>query len=147
MEAGDESRASAVAVRAFEASVAAHYSELGAEQFLRYAAPEELRARSDRNHRVILAESDGVIEGMVEVRSAKHIAMLFVEPARQRNGVGRALVELAVELCRERRSRLGAVTVNSSPNAVGAYLSFGFVVAGSERQRDGIIYTPMKLLL
>lgn len=145
MAQGEEPLASAVAVRAFEAAVAPHYAREGVEQFLQYASADALRVRSRRNHWVLLAESDAGIEGMIEVRAGRHIAMLFVVPERQRAGVGRGLVERAEAYCRDCRSRLSAITVNAAPNSVGAYLRFGFVATGPDQQRDGIRYTPMKL--
>ena len=66
--------------------------------------------------------------------------MLFVLPAHQRAGVGRALLDIL-----RRENPDSEFTVNSSPNAVSAYQRFGFEATGPETATSGIRFVPMRL--
>jgi len=73
--------------------------------------------------------------------------MFFIDPAYQRRGVGRKLLACALACCREHRSDVEQVTVNSSPNAVVAYRRFGFRSVGPLQVKNGIGFVPMTLEL
>ena len=68
-----------------------------------------------------------------------HIALFFVEPCFQRQGVGRALFLAANDAC-----LLDEMTVNSSPYAIEIYKKLGFHAFSEEQLKDGIRFTPMK---
>ena len=57
----------------------------------------------------------------------------------------RSLVNVAVDAVSAAVPPIRAVTVNSSPYAVGFYKKLGFVPLGPEKQADGIRFTPMRL--
>lgn len=76
------------------------------------------------------------IAGVVLVKDWWNLTNLFVDPAHQRRGIGRALTAHAIEVCRSRSPR-GALLVNSSTNAVGFYRQLGFVPAGDARDLPG----------
>jgi len=79
---------------------------------------------------------DGVIAGAVLVKDGWNLTNLFVHPAHQRRGIGRALMEEVLAECRGRSPR-GALLLNSSTNAVGFYRQLGFVPAGEPRDLPG----------
>jgi ribosomal protein S18 acetylase RimI-like enzyme len=129
--------------RSFRQSVAPLYSPLGTAEFLAYASAESMLKRLEGDHLVLLAHQDGRVVGMIEVRHHDHISMLFVEPARQRQGIGRALLEQAVQAIRAARPDLAEVTVNSSPNSIEAYTRFGFLPTAALQEKNGIQFVPM----
>ena len=78
----------------------------------------------------------GAIAGVILVKDWWNLTNLFVDPGRQRRGVGRALMANVLDQCRGRSPR-GALLVNSSTNAVGFYRRLGFVASGEPRDRIG----------
>lgn len=77
--------------------------------------------------------------GVLATRGNSHIALFFVEPCFQRQGVGRALFQAAREAC-----LLDEMTVNASPYAIEIYKKLGFHALSEEQLKDGIRFTPMK---
>jgi len=55
--------------------------------------------------------------------------------------------EQALEISIRSRPDLTKVTVNSSPNAIGAYKKLGFNAVGPEQIEHGIRFIPMRLHL
>ena len=68
----------------------------------------------------------GQLCGVVMVKDFWNLCMLFVAPARQGQGVGRALVAAAIAACRG-RSPKQAIRLIAWRNAVGFYERLGFV--------------------
>ncbi|QZI73322.1 GNAT family N-acetyltransferase [Pseudomonas protegens] len=66
-------------------------------------------------------------------------ALLFVAPLWQRRGVGKRLVNAALE-----QARADVVTVRASLSSVAAYEGYGFALAGEEGEFAGLIYQPME---
>jgi GNAT superfamily N-acetyltransferase len=129
----------AFARRVYDAAIAPHESPEGRATYARYAAPDAMRARAAR-HVVTVAEWDGALAGMLEVRDGTHVSMLFVDPTRQRAGVARALLTHAFGP----PARWPALTVNSTPGAVSAYARLGFVADGGAIEQDGLRFVPMR---
>ena len=139
---------SALAVRSFHQCVAPLYGAPGIANFLAYASDEALQSRCCQDQFVLVAENDErELLGMVEVRAHRHISMLFVDPNLRRQGVGRALLAKAIAQVRSHNPAIEALSVNASPNAVGAYRRFGFRATAAMQKTDGIIYRPMTLNL
>lgn len=111
----------------------------GQATFARYADAAAMAART-ANHGVWVAEAGGALVGALEVRDGTHLALLFVEPAWQRSGVGRGLLAAAFGA----PAAWPALTVNSTPDAVGAYARLGFVAQGPVEERHGIRSVPMR---
>jgi GNAT superfamily N-acetyltransferase len=143
MTDADAPSASRLAIEAFDAAIAPLYSDEGVRAFHAYASPDALAARSGDGNFALLAFDCEALLGMAEVRDHAHLAMLFVSPGVQRSGVGRRLLARAIELCLESKPDLAAISVNASPNSVGAYERLGFVAVGEERTENGIRSTPM----
>ena len=86
-----------------------------------HLTPEYIEA-----HRVLVAEAGGALVGMVALEEdgeEAELAHLWVLPGQQGQGVGRALVERALELARY--GGHGSVRVESDPNAEPFYLRLG----------------------
>ena len=148
---GEAGAVAALARRVFDSCVAPEASTRGRRAFRTYARAVRILERLDRRHRVLVAEVDGRLTGMIEVRDDTHIAMLFVERDAQRHGVARALIAAAfpgkssgssVSACSDAGAG-GAITVNATPGSIAAYLHLGFRPAGRERESDGLRVLPM----
>ncbi len=91
------------------------------------------------------AFADRRMVGIIGVRNANHISLLFVDKDYHRMGIARSLMN---RYFRDARTAgITYVTVNSSPYAVGFYHKMGFVDLKSEIEKDGIRFTPMRLEL
>ncbi len=142
MRPGEEVEVSQLAGRGFDRYVASDFPPEGVAEFRRYAAPDALVERGKGSSAVLVAEEDGRITGVLELRWPDRIALFFVDVPG--HGVGRHLFEEALKLCAEGRPGLEAVTVHSSRHAVPVYRHFGFESAGEERTEEGITYLPME---
>ena len=72
------------------------------------------------------ANAGGELLGVVMVKQYWNLCHLFIAPAAQGRGLGRALMEAAIHACRARRVR-PYLRLNSARNAVGFYEHLGFV--------------------
>ena len=147
MKSGEESAVCDLVIRVFDEFVAAQYSDDGAQEFLKYVEPNALLERSQGDYFVLVAVLRGEIVGMIEVRDYDHISLLFVDKRFQRVGIGRELLRRALDICINHRPRLSRISVNSSPNAVTAYLRMGFRQQEPEQTVNGIRFVPMALEL
>lgn len=95
-------------------------------------------------YQVMAAYHEGKVVGIISLRNDKHISLLFVDRNYHRRGIGRALILALAEYARKEMGQ-NMLTVNASPYGVKFYHRLGFKDLGSERQQDGIIYTPMVL--
>jgi RluA family pseudouridine synthase len=151
MAVGEAGAVAALARRVFDTCVASGVSTAGRRSFLAYARPVRILERIDRGHRVLVAEMEGRLVGMIEVRDQAHIAMLFVERDAQRRGVARTLIAAAFpgdrpEPSAATRAGVGtgaAITVNATPGSIAAYSHLGFRPTGPERDSDGLRVLPM----
>ncbi len=76
-------------------------------------------------HCHLKAVQGGQLVGVVLVKAHWNLCSLFVEPDRQGRGIGRALVEAALDACR-RQPVPQPVRLNAAPGAVGFYRTLGF---------------------
>lgn len=138
---GEEGEVCRLVERIFGQFVAPEFPREGIDEFLRYAHPTAMAERRAAGHVILVAEQAGRIVGMLELRSIEHIAMLFAEtPGR---GVGRALFEETLRICRVSHEATGQIRVHASRYAVPIYQKFGFEPEGPERTENGIRYVPM----
>ncbi|MEO6921078.1 MAG: GNAT family N-acetyltransferase [Collimonas sp.] len=68
---------------------------------------------------------DGQIVAVVLVKNFWNLCSLFVTPELHRQGIGRALIQAAIQQCRALTER-PAIRLNSAPSAVPFYASIGF---------------------
>ena len=73
--------------------------------------------------------------------------MFFVKKQFQKRGVGKALLQEAIDLLSKTKKNQIELTVNSSPNAINAYKKMRFVVKSGEQCMNGIRFVPMSLLV
>lgn len=129
---------------AFEGDV---YPLEGIRNFQDFITDSELKRRFLTGAYQVMAAYDGAkIVGIISLRNENHISLLFVDKNYHKRGIGRALVlALAEYACAEMgQNRL---TVNASPYGVEFYHRLGFKDTASQRQQNGIIITPMELML
>jgi len=101
--------------------------------------------RAQSNHIALIAETKGELIGVIEMKDFNHISLLFVEGERQRQGIGRQLLQEILEIARRYKPDLSEVDVHSSPNAVDAYERLGFQAIGPEKLENGIRFIPMRM--
>jgi GNAT superfamily N-acetyltransferase len=128
----------------FEDSISGLYDSLGREVFLDYIQPEKLKERFQETQRFlqILVVREGEIVGWMEVRDKFHISMLFVKKNLQKHGIGRKLVKVVEENAILNGNQ--SITLNSSPNSIGAYVSMGFVQQSNLCMINGVKFYEMK---
>lgn len=80
----------------------------------------------------LVAELDGKLVGVIMIKDFWNFSSLFVEPAYQRRGVGRQLVQRAVEKCRGRCPH-DAIHMHANNEAVEFYRKLGFEVKDTSR--------------
>lgn len=129
---------SAVCLATFHAAVAPSLSANGIATFTRVAAIDAFGARLQGDNLILVAEQDARIVGVVELKEGRHLAMLFVDPACQGQGIGHALFEAVLP-----QARVPMLTVRASLNAVPTYLRYGFVLDGEVGEFNGLVYQQM----
>lgn len=131
---------SRLCLEAFSASVAASLPEQGIATFQQLITPESFTRRMQEDNLMLVHENNGQLQGMIELKEGRHLAMLFVDPACQRQGVGRTLLLAALQ-----QARVETITVKASLTSVGAYQRYGFELAGEVGEAAGLVYQPMEL--
>ncbi|MFZ1946229.1 MAG: GNAT family N-acetyltransferase [bacterium] len=127
--------------RGFDEFVRRDCTQDGIGEFLR--ASHAMVFSRPSGHFVMVAESDGQIVGMIDVKGHSHICLLFVDSSCHRQGIGRRLVERATAICRSRKPDLSMIDVNSSLWAVPVYVRLGFRQMEPEQERNGIRFVRM----
>ena len=97
-------------------------------------------------YQIMAAFREKRMVGMISLRNQFHISLLFVDVRYHKRGIGRALIMSLASYVKEQNGQK-RLTVNASPYGVGFYHRLGFRDLGSEKQQDGIIFTPMVLEL
>lgn len=131
---------SRLCMAAFSASVASSLPEQGIATFQQLITPESFAQRRQADNLMLVHDNNGQLQGMIELKEGRHVAMLFVDPACQRQGIGRALLLAALQ-----QARVETVTVKASLTSVGAYQRYGFELAGEVGEAAGLVYQPMQL--
>lgn len=144
---GEEVEVSNLVARSFNEFIAPDFPDEGIEEFFGYSNPRALVKRSEGNHFVLVAEAEGSIAGMIEIRERKHISMLFVDKAFHRKGIAKGLLIAALDRIESGSRPPKKVTVHSSRFAVPFYESLGFVRTEEEKIIHGVIHIPMALVL
>lgn len=133
---------SALCMDAFMNSVASTLSSEGIRTFQRIASVTDFSKRMKEDNDMLVYEDKGHIKGIVELREGRHVAMLFVAPDAQCQGIGRALISAIIAY-----SRVNTITVKASLTSVPAYLQYGFKCVGEPAEKSGLKYQPMELAL
>jgi len=141
MKASDAEAVCKICLDAFTDAVAGSLSDEGIATFAGIASADAFAERMKADNRMLVAEGEnGEIVGVVELKEGRHIAMLFVTPSQQKNGIGRQLLMSALK-----HARLDVVTVSASLASVPAYQNYGFKLAGKVGESSGLVYQPMEI--
>ncbi len=131
---------SAICMAAFHEAVAPSLSAQGVATFTKVAAADAFAERLQGDNHILVAEQDGDIVGVIELKKGRHLAMLFVDPACQGQGIGHALLQAVLP-----QLRTPAMSVRASLNAVPTYQRYGFVIDGEVGEFNGLVYQPLSL--
>ncbi|MBA0282503.1 GNAT family N-acetyltransferase [Stenotrophomonas maltophilia] len=129
---------SVVCLAAFNAAVAPTLGADGIATFASVATADAFGVRLQGDNHILVAELGDHIVGVIELKAGRHLAMLFVDPACQGQGIGHALFEAVLPQVRE-----PVLTVRASLNAVPTYLRYGFVLDGDVGKFNGLVYQQM----
>ncbi|WP_406821830.1 GNAT family N-acetyltransferase [Pseudomonas sp. KnCO4] len=135
----DLPHASALCLDAFTQAVAPTLPAQGVATFARVAAAEAFAERMQGDNLILVGVMDGAMVGLVELKQGSHVAMLFIAPRWQRQGIGARLMNAALE-----HARAEVVTVRASLPSVPAYQHYGFTLAGEVNAFAGMVYQPME---
>lgn len=142
MDEKDVEAVSATCIASFLRSLADTLSEEGGSTFSNIAASNAFLDRMKGDNLMLVAENDGKIEGVIELKEGRHVAMLFISPERQKKGIGRKLLSSALN-----HAKVETVTVNASLSSVPAYEKYGFERKGEAGESSGLVYQPMEIKL
>ena len=142
MEEKDLEAVSTICIDSFTKSVAGTLSLEGVSTFSEIASSDSILKRMNEDNLIFVAECNGRIKGVIELKEGRHIAMLFVEPEYQKKGVGRKLLSSALSY-----ARVDTVTVSASLSSVPVYEKYGFECKGDISESAGLVYQPMEIEL
>ncbi len=131
----------------YDASVAPEYSAEGNNEFYKYLAADWLEKRLTSDHWILTAIDQAELVGIIEIRENKHLSMLFIKTQKQRQGIGKKLLQAAIDIIKKNNPTQESLTVHSSPNSVSAYEHMGFEKLGEEQVKNGIRFTTMQMQL
>ena len=115
------------------------YSEKGIKTFCNFVNNKEIT----KSFKIYGAFENNILKGVIATDSQKrHISLFFVDKSSQGKGIGRELMTIVVN-----NNENSYITVNSSRYAVPIYEKLGFVKMEKEKEKDGLKFTPMKLIL
>ncbi|OHU87775.1 MULTISPECIES: GNAT family N-acetyltransferase [Pseudoalteromonas] len=137
---GDCDEVSKVCMSSFMNSVAGTLSEQGIVTFKRIASGAALSERMTQDNLMLVAVINGRVAGYVELKQGQHIAMLFVAPQYQKQGVGRRLLSSLKSGVSNTK-----LTVHASTTSVSAYERYGFISVGDIAVSEGLVYQPMEI--
>ena len=142
MEEKDLDAVSAICMDSFSKSVAGTLLAEGLSTFSKIADSDSFLNRMKEDNLMLVAECNGRIEGVIELKEGRHVAMLFVSPKYQNKGVGKKLLSSALS-----RATVDTVTVSASLSSVPVYKKYGFECKGGKSESAGMVYQPMEIEL
>lgn len=142
IEQQDLARVSFICMKAFMHSVAPSLSSEGIDTFRVIAAEDSFLNRIEGDNTILVFEEAGKVNGVIELKEGRHVAMLFVDPESQNKGIGSKLITEVMAYARGK-----TITVSASLNSVSAYLKYGFACTGEPDENCGLKYQPMELEL
>jgi GNAT superfamily N-acetyltransferase len=132
----------------FEKYEVPDYEEMGIKTFRHFIEYSSMVERVNQGEmRFWGCYINNLLVGVIALRTGQHISLLFVRDRFHHLGVAKKLVEVAEDAVLASEPKIRAVTVNSSPYAVGFYEKMGFVSQGPEKKSDGIRFTTMRKTL
>jgi len=95
--------------------------------------------RQKKNISFYGAISNGKIVGVLGMRENNHIGYFYVDKNYHRRGIGRSLFERMM-----RDYDIKEFTVNAAPYGVPVYTRLGFLPTDTQKNINGVIFTPMR---
>lgn len=138
----DVTAVSKVCIEAFDFSVAQTVSEQGIETFKEIASCDEFLKRMAQDNVILVAEKGSKVVGVIELKEGRHLAMLFVSPQSQKEGIGIGLFKAALAF-----TKTDILTVSASLPSIPAYLKYGFELEGEKQTHAGLVFQPMQMHL
>lgn len=115
------------------------YTEMGMETFCSFIDNKQITA----SFKIFGAFKDNVLKGVIATDEGKrHITLFFVEKLSQGKKIGKNLIQFILK-----NNKNSYITVNSSRYAIPIYKKLGFEKIDEEKEKDGIKFTPMRLVL
>lgn len=93
-------------------------------------------AQSPQDHIHLVCECQQVLTGTVLITEYRKVDLLFVDPDYQGRGLGTALMDQALSMCRA-AGQSQQITLNASTASEGFYRRYGFVSNGKPRDLPG----------
>ncbi len=139
----DAERISAFVTALSEAYIVGEFSKEGRARYLQDHTTVAVHKRLTGDFRFYLAESAGELAGVAAIRSNTHLYYMFVGTPFQRMGLARRLwAEVKEESLA--LGNPGNFTVNASNYAVHAYERLGFRRSEPAKEKNGVLYNPMR---
>ena len=129
-----------------EKFIAVDFSSQGREFLLRTITADVISQNMQSGYRYHVAETKGLITGVVSVKGNAHLYHLFVAEQFHRKGIAKKLWQHAMNECLS-DGNSGEFTVNSSSYALGVYKKLGFVAQSGPKEKNGVVFYPMKLIV
>lgn len=127
--------------------IAVDCTAAGLDTLLHSMRPEAVLERLNANYVTWVAIESDRLAGVCSLRLPSHVFHLFVAAEIRKQGVGRALLQTAVQHCLETDPGIAALTLNASSFAIPAYLKMGFVMDGPAQEANGVRSQPARLPL
>lgn len=129
----------------FEQYEAPDYEEMGVKTFRHFIEYGNMVEKIDQGEmRFWGCYINNLLVGVIALRTGQHISLLFVRGRFHHLGIASKLMNVAIDAVVSGNPEIRAVTVNSSPYAVGFYEKMGFSALGPEQKADGIRFTSMR---
>lgn len=130
----------------FEKFEAPDYEEMGIKTFRHFIEYGNMAEKVQQGEMTFWGcYLNNFLVGVIALREGQHISLLFVREQFHHLGIAKHLIKMAVAHVEAMEPEIRAVTVNSSPYAVGFYEKVGFQALGPEKAADGIRFTSMRL--
>lgn len=97
--------------------------------------------RRKKNIKFYGALDNGVVIGVLGMRENNHIGYFYVNSAYHKRGIGKSLFERMKEDYEKKE-----FTVNAAPYGVPIYTRLGFMATDTQKNVNGVIYTPMRYI-
>ena len=95
-------------------------------------------ARDDKSIVFYTAMEENRVVGVLGMRENNHIGYFYVKASHHKRGIGRALFN---EMLKDYTG-----SINACPYGVAVYKRLGFIPTDTQQNKNGIIYTPMRLV-
>lgn len=83
--------------------------------------------------------------GVISISEKNHVSCVFIGKNYHRNGIATMLFNQLISELKKRQVK--RITLNSSPYAIHFYHAIGFIDLGEQQEFQGILFTPMELIL